>query len=198
MFRSRSSFAAQLARRHRQHRASIHCAATCSSSHQCARTRTVKAVNDYRDYRSGQARARSQLGDGSHHALPARHGFLQTSHAPVHLEAFPRTRATFTLINRTASVRLGEMVGMRAVPRATRSHAQAALPQVGAGLARGQQLLRPPRHLRARLPRLAGARFPPLRLRTFRAATGNCISASMGCGREHRCGRFTHSPRSAN
>ena len=48
---------------------------------------------------------------------------------------FPRTRATFSLINRTPSVRLGEIVGVSTTPRAARSHAQAALPQVGAGLA---------------------------------------------------------------
>ena len=36
---------------------------------------------------------------------------MQVAYAAVHLEHFPETRATFTLVNRTASVRLGDIVG---------------------------------------------------------------------------------------
>ncbi len=81
---------------------------------------------------------------------------------------FPRTRATFTLINRTSSVRLGEIVGVAQLREQLEATRQLRFRKSELVWLAGNTLLRPPRHLRARLPRLAGARFPALRLRALR------------------------------
>ena len=66
---------------------------------------------------------------------------------------FPKTRATFTLRQpHLRRIPLGEIVNIDELREQLESTRQAALPQVGADLARGQHLLWQARHLRARFP----------------------------------------------
>ncbi len=65
---------------------------------------------------------------------------------------FPKTRATFTLVNRTSAVPLGHIVNIDELREQLESTQKAPLPQVGIDLARGQHFLWQARHLRARIP----------------------------------------------
>ena len=60
---------------------------------------------------------------------------------------FPRTRATFSLQNRTTSVRLGEIVELDELREQLEAVPQAALSQVGTDLAGRQHVLWAPGHL---------------------------------------------------
>ena len=84
------------------------------------------------------------------------------------------------------------------IARATGSNAQAALPQVGTDLAGRQHVLRTPRHLRAGISSVAGARFSSLGFRSVHPRRPDFAPLRRPRGPRRRCGRFTRSPPSMN
>ena len=92
---------------------------------------------------------------------------------------YPKVDATFSLINRTTSVKLADEIDEQRAARPARPCAHAALLQEGDDLAGRQQLLRPQADLRAGVPRLAG-RFPAARIRAHASATASTSSNFPG------------------
>ena len=111
---------------------------------------------------------------------------------------FPRTRVTFSVVNRGGGRPAGRHVFARGTNAPDGTCAASALPPVGTGLARRQHFLWPARHFRTRFPRMAGAGFSVYPIMRFRSTTDNTISRSRATGSRRRCGSFTRSPSSAN
>ena len=92
---------------------------------------------------------------------------------------YPKVDATFSLINRTTSVRLAEEIDEAGTARPARPCPHAALLQEGDDLAGRQQLLWPQADLRAGVPRLARG-FPAAGIRAARSATASTSSNFTG------------------
>ena len=81
---------------------------------------------------------------------------------------YPKVDATFSLINRTTSVRLADEIDEQELRDAARPCPHAAFHQEGDDLAGRQQFLRPQADFRAGVPGLAGG-FPAARIRAEEA-----------------------------
>ena len=92
---------------------------------------------------------------------------------------YPEVEATFSLINRTTTVRLAEEIDESELRDAARPRPHAALLQEGDDLARRQQLLRPQADLRAGVPGLA-RQLPAARIRAHASATASTSSRFAG------------------
>ena len=105
---------------------------------------------------------------------------------------YPKVEATFSLINRTTSVRLADEIDEQRAARPARPCAHAALLQEGDDLAGRQHLLRPQADLRAGVPAPGWQNFrlPEYELeqarRPVRAELPRPVDVHHACGKSRR------------